>query len=320
MMLHSHTPPDAKSWSRRKFLASSAGALSAIPLLAQPARVASPAYPVIDIHQHTNFRDRTDRDLLDHQAKLGVTKTILLPAGRINGLGASVTGNAHAFRIVHEQPKAFASFANEVVYLPEAVDEIEAYLKKGAIGIGELKDKTECDSAAMQRVAELARAYRVPMLIHFEEGVYNSGFERFARMLEKFPEVTFIGHASTFWYNIDGNFRPPQRRPSGKPAPGGLTDRWLATYPNLYGDLSASGAQALLRDIEFSRDFISRHQDKLMFGTDCYCRAGTAPTGGCRGDALYLAFSQSVAEAGIRRKLLFANAQKMFRFPEFTSL
>ena len=307
--------------SRRRFLAAATVALAAAPLRGQPRRVDPPPHPVIDIHQHTSFQAREDADLLDHQQRLGVSKTILLPAGRVNGLAAGASGNLHAFRLVHEHPRMFATFANDNVYLPGAIPEIEFFLKKGAIGIGELKDNVECDSQFMQRVAELAREYRVPMLIHFEEGRFNSGFPRFSRLIERFSDVTFIGHASTFWYHMDGAYRPEMgRRPTNRPIPGGLTDRWLKDHPNLYGDLSASGAQAMLRDVEFTRDFIIRHQDKLLFATDCFCRAGTAPTGGCRGDALLLAFSQSLSDPAIRRKLTFANAQKLFRFSEFSSV
>src|SRR5688500_8547275 len=307
--------------SRRYFIGAMMATLITARLRAQPKRVDPPSYPVIDTHQHTSFQARDDADLLDHQQRLGVSKTILLPAGRRNGLAAGASRNLHSFRLAREHPQTFATCANDNVYLPGARKEIEFFLKKGGIGIGELKDNVDCDSAPMQQVAELAREYRVPMLIHFEEGRFNSAFPRFHRMLEKYPEVTFIGHASTFWYNIDGGYRPEvTRRPTGRPVSGGLTDRWLKEYPNLYGDLSASGAVAMLRDAEFTRDFIARHQDKLFFATDCYCRAGAAPTGGCRGDALLLAFSQSVSAPAFCRKSLFANAQNVFRFRDFESL
>ncbi len=56
---------------------------------------------------------------------------------------------------------------------------------------------------------------------------------------------------------------------------GGVTDKLLSDYPNLYGDLSAnSGNNALSRDAEFTRDFLKRHQDKLIFGSDCSCTDG----------------------------------------------
>ena len=61
-------------------------------------------------------------------------------------------------------------------------------------------------------------------------------------------------------------------------APGGLTDRYLSDYPNMYGDLSAgSGLNALTRDEDFTRDFLTRHRDKLLFGSDCNDRDGGGP-------------------------------------------
>src|SRR5687767_7998594 len=114
--------------SRRDFLLQSAAALAAVPL-AFPAS-ATPAEPIIDIHQHTNYggkRDaaflqilpaRTHADLLAHQRALGVTKTILLPAGRpvqrkstldgrANGLDGTVSGNDDAVALARQYPGEF---------------------------------------------------------------------------------------------------------------------------------------------------------------------------------------------------------------------
>src|SRR6266481_6358249 len=52
------------------------------------ATLAQAAEPVIDIHQHTNNSGRTDQQLLAHQPTMGITKTVLLPAGRTGGLAA----------------------------------------------------------------------------------------------------------------------------------------------------------------------------------------------------------------------------------------
>jgi len=38
----------------------------------------------------------------------------------------------------------------------------------------------------------------------------------------------------------------------------------------LYGDLSSSGAHAMLRDPKFGREFLLRWADRLLFGTDYY--------------------------------------------------
>ncbi len=52
--------------------------------------------------------------------------------------------------------------------------------------------------------------------------------------------------------------------------PGGLTDRYLADYPNLYADMSAgSGLNALTRDEGHTPGFLERHQNKILYGSDC---------------------------------------------------
>ena len=49
----------------------------------------------------------------------------------------------------------------------------------------------------------------------------------------------------------------------------------LSEFPNLHADMSAnSGRNALGRDPDFAAAFLVRHQDKLMFGSDCPCRDG----------------------------------------------
>ena len=56
---------------------------------------------------------------------------------------------------------------------------------------------------------------------------------------------------------------------------GSVYFRWLSDYPNLYSDLSAnSGKNALTRDPSLTADFLSRHKDKLVFGSDCSCTDG----------------------------------------------
>src|SRR5207245_9557291 len=63
--------------------------------------------------------------------------------------------------------------------------------------------------------------------------------------------------------------------PAGKIKPGGVTDKLLGDYPNLFADLSAnSGNNALSRDPEFTAGFLKRHESKLIFGSDCSCSDG----------------------------------------------
>ncbi|MEK6262945.1 MAG: amidohydrolase, partial [Planctomycetota bacterium] len=201
--------------SRRGFLVSSlSGGVVALSSFAHGAEDAA-GEPIIDIHQHTNYRERTSTQLIAHQRAMGVTQTILLPAGspvsrastaegKHNGLGGvGAGGNETALTMARQYPKEFFFGANEVTDLPEARVEIARYLDLGAIIIGEQKFGVECDSAESQILYALAAEHRVPILMHFQHGTYNLGFERLHTMLEKFPKTTFIGHAQTWWANID---------------------------------------------------------------------------------------------------------------------
>ena len=185
--------------------------------------------------------------------------------------------------------------------------------KVGGVVIGEQKFGVECDSPEMQKIYELAQAYRVPVLMHWQFKMYNYGFERFHKMLEKFPRVKFLGHAQTWWANIDRKHTDQTvLYPKGPVTPGGLTDRYLSDYPNIYGDLSAgSGLNALTRDDDFTCDFMTRHRDKLLFGSDCNDRGGGGPT--CQGAQTIATIRRLAANRQIERQLLYENAKRVYR-------
>ncbi len=296
--------------TRREFLAASGLLLLGTAARAVEAAPQNPE-PIIDIHQHTNYSFRTDEQLLAHQKAMGVTQTILLPAGSLYGLAANCTGNEAVWNFALDHPGEYFYFANEVPNLPGARAEIEKYLKRGALGIGEQKFHVDCDSPAIELVAELAQEFKAPVLMHFQHNVYNLHIERMHKTLEKFPQVKFIGHAQTWWSNIDKNCDQKTLYPLGKVTPGGITDILLTEHPNMYGDLSAgSGLNALNRDQDFTRGFLERHQDKLLYGSDCNDSIGRGP--GCQGARTIAAVRELAPTKAIERKLLYGNAKRMF--------
>jgi predicted TIM-barrel fold metal-dependent hydrolase len=217
------------------------------------------------------------------------------------------------FEFAKKYPREFVSAVNEVPDWPEAVQEIEKYLKQGAPLIGEQKFGVECDSIEMQNIYRLADRYKVPILMHWQHGMYNRGFERFHKMLEKFPKVNFIGHAQTWWANVDKDHKDQNLLyPKTKVTPGGLTDQLLTQYRNIYGDLSAgSGLNSLLRDEDHARAFLDRHQDQLLFGSDCSDIVGHGEA--CQGAQIIEAVRKFSGSKKIERKILFENARKLFR-------
>lgn len=323
---HHSSPERVARFSRREFLAGSSLAVLGLAMQGcATGDAAAHAEPIIDIHQHVGYSGRPDEVLLTHQRTMGVTKTILLPAGRpvqmasthdgkSNGLAAQTLGNEACCQFAKAHPKEFLFAANEVPDLEGATAEIEKYLKLGAVMIAESKFNVECDSPEMQKIYQLAHAYRVPVLMHWQVGMYNHGFDRFYKMLEKYPRVNFIGHAQSWWANIDKAYKddPKNLYPKGPVTSGGITDRYLADYPNMFGDLSAgSGLNALTRDEGFTRDFLKRHQDTLLYGSDCSDHIGSGEK--CQGAQTIAAIRRLAADKKVERKLLGGNAKRLLR-------
>jgi len=254
--------------NRRTVLAS-LGAIAASPLRAQDRPVWSA--PVIDMHFHMRPAPEANAAHLDG---CGVTAANLLtrdvPAERVQA-------------VQQQYPGRFPSwFAASDITKPEAQALLAAAVKNGARGIGELKFPVAADGPEMRRVYDLAGELGIPVLIHFQEigqaaaaGGYNTGVKRFAEILKAYPRTRFIGHADAFWANISADYHEQEAYPTGPIVPGGISDRLLSDYPNLFADTSANSANnALSRDTAFTRDFLKRHQDKLMFGSDCNCSDG----------------------------------------------
>ncbi|HEY3855158.1 MAG TPA: amidohydrolase family protein [Verrucomicrobiae bacterium] len=322
--------------SRRQFIVTSAATVAGPVLLNSCATQPAPE-PIIDIHQHCNYggkRDaqwrqigpaRSDEELIAHQQNMGVSQTILLPSGtpvirasthegRSNGLESTCAGVDGCAALARRLPRQFYFASNEVPDLEGAPQIIEKYLKAGAVCVAEQKFGVECDGPEMQIIYKLVAAYQVPILMHWQFQSYNYGYERFYKMLEKHSRTIFVCHAQTAWAHIDKNYVDDTANlyPHGKVTPGGWTDRYLSDYPNFFADLSAdSGYNALTRDREFTRVFFQRHQDKLMFGSDCSDKIGHGND--CTGWKTIQTVRELAGSKEIERKLLYHNAKRMYR-------
>jgi predicted TIM-barrel fold metal-dependent hydrolase len=267
---------------------------------------------IVDIHQHTVYGERDGEQLVRHQRTMGAGKTVLLPVGTRAGLTPGAGGNQSALDLVRKYPGSYVFFANAVPGSADARAQIEKYLKAGALGIGEQKYAFACDSPQMLEIFAIAQDHQVPVILHFQHDAFNTGIERFHKVIEKYPRAKFIGHAQTWWGNIDRNHQQPVMYPKGKVTPGGITDRLLADYANVYADLSAgSGLNALLRDEEHARSFLDRHQNKLMFGSDCSDSVGAGPS--CSGSQCIAALRRLAPSKDVLTKIYSGNATRLLK-------
>lgn len=226
--------------------------------------------PVLDLHFHMR---RTPEQNVAHLDGCGVSNANLLTR---SGAAAQVD------EIQARYPGRFTWFASADITKPEAEQQLTEAVKSGAGGLGEIKFHVAADGPELRRMYALAADLGVPILVHFQEvphfateGVFSTGFQNFEAILKAYPKTRFIGHADAFWANISSGYANDAAYPDGPIKPGGITDKLLGDYSNLYGDLSAnSGNNALSRDPAFTVDFLKRHHNKLMFGSDCSCSDG----------------------------------------------
>lgn len=307
--------------NRRQFLVVAASA--AATLRAQTPTSPEWGGPVLDIHLH--LRQGLDANAT-HMDGCGVTHAVLL---------ARNSASEQVKAIQAKYPKRFVWAASADITRPEAAELLTKAVKDGAVGLGEIKFHVEADGPELRRMYALAAELNVPILVHFQEvphfegeGVFSTGFKRFEAMLKAYPKTKFIGHADAFWANLSADYANESAYPAGPIKRGGITDKLLSDYPNLFGDLSAnSGNNALSRDPEFTADFLARQQNKLLFGSDCACQDGKG--GGVsqannpaaarlRGKCVAretLAILKQHAPAAAFKKLTWENARRVFKLP-----
>jgi predicted TIM-barrel fold metal-dependent hydrolase len=308
---------------RRAFLEAIAAA-AAMPTVARQAPASEWGIRVFDLHYHPKPEAAAS---LRHLDGAGVTKANLLT--RAAALDRVKAHQAAA-------PGRFIWFASHDVAQPDAEQVLTKAIKDGAQGFGEMKFHAAADGPEYRRAYALAADLRVPILIHFQEvdhfageGTWATGYAKtFSKILEAFPKTTFIGHADAFWANVSADYKNEAAYPNGPIVRGGVTDKWLADYPNLFGDMAAnSGNNAMSRDPVFTSDFLTRHQDKLIFGSDCACadgRGGGVSQGNNPAAARMvgkcvaretLDLVKRLAPAAAFKKIAWDNAHKLLKIP-----
>jgi predicted TIM-barrel fold metal-dependent hydrolase len=253
---------------RRTFLKTSLAVVAAADVFSQTAFLWGG--PVLDTHLHLR---RDADDCFTHIQGCGVTNAVLL---------TRAPDEDRAKAEISKRPGVFVRSVSADPAQPGADEIIRKALQAGAVSVGELKYHLALDSPEMRRIYAVCAEMQVPVMMHIQnfphfpgELPYNTGYPQFDQVLRANPGTNFIGHGDLFWAHISAEVPTDRGYPSGPIQKGGLTDKFLADFPNLYADMSAnSGNNALSRDADFSRDFIVRHRSKLIFGSDCACADG----------------------------------------------
>jgi predicted TIM-barrel fold metal-dependent hydrolase len=194
---------------------------------------------------------------------------------------------------------------------PEVVDLLQRYIGAGAKGLGEHKPRLAIDDPLSMRMYEACSQVGLPVLFHLDNfaNFDKPGLPGLARALATYPDLVMIGHGKGWWASIAGGLRQDDLQvgfPRGPVAAGGAVETLLGAYPNLYADLSSSGAHALLRDKPFGTAFLDRWSDRLLFGTDYYLKSQVE-------FQQFTLFDELAASAEVQRKVGHDNARRVLR-------
>ena len=268
---------------RRRFLATTGATCCAAAFAPDTAGAetrleSGEKFKLIDCHFHINHMRRSVEDTIKHIEATGTDKAFILPLE--TGEGGLLLKSSTVLEAREKYPDRIIPFCQSDVRQPGVLERIRTYHELGCRGIGEQKEHLPLNDRRIEGVIALCDDLNWPITIHFQDNQagYNQGLAEYLEpYLKKYKRVRIIGHAQSFWAHISAAVPSPEKSlyPTGPVKPGGLLDRLLGEYPNLYADLSAgSGFNAITRDEEFSAGFLQRHRKQLLFGSDCPCYDG----------------------------------------------
>lgn len=143
----------------------------------------------------------------------------------------------------------------EVRTVDEAVALLKREIADGAVAFGEHYGVgLMFDDPKNLLLYEACERTGLPVMFHIDQNknMVEPGMERVDRVLRMFPKCKVVAHA--YWWRQLGN---------------GTCDRQLREHPNLYADMSGHVVvQVLDRDRKYAREFLIRHQDKILWATD----------------------------------------------------
>lgn len=255
----------------------------------------------IDIHSHAYWKPApfitsffTPEELIEAHKMNGIEKGVLLPV--VNCEIYLPQTNEDILDMCEKYPEHFIPFCNidprAMTNSPNApLEQILKYYKdRGCKGVGEIMPNMEVMDPKVQNLFRAAEEVGLPVIYDGSDvkdgdfGLYDDpGLPQLEHTLQRFPNLTILGHGPVFWAEISRletigergfifGFRGTNQVGMFNSNPikeEGTVPKLLRKYKNLHLDLSDGTAyNALTRDPEYGPAFLMEFQDRAYFGTD----------------------------------------------------
>jgi hypothetical protein len=294
------------------------------------AKKAKQKYSIIDAHNHPEWHKHDIKKFIANMDANKIAKAWLLtwecptdeyapstnsilPA-TANGQYGSPIPFSLCLKYKEQEPDRFVLGYAPDPREPNAIDKLKSAVEMYGVKVyGELKVRMMYDNPDAIRMFKYCGEAGLPVTVHidyeFNSEVsyprpnywYGGGIDAFERAIAKCPDTIFLGHAPGFWAHISGDKQFDKTMyPKGEVKPDGKIVKMLKKYDNLYCDISAgSGCGALQRDLNFTKDFLTEFQNRILFARDYF-------------DSKHYELIESLKlPKKIKDKIYFKNAQKL---------
>ncbi|KYH41536.1 MAG: amidohydrolase [Candidatus Bathyarchaeota archaeon B26-2] len=277
---------------------------------------------VVDVHVHIGWVRSLARnlkgwvyadleDLRGYMDECGVEKAFVLSVPEGCDPYAEVVSNEVLLKTVLGDER-LVPFCIVDPRFPGAVERLERLVRMGCMGVGEFKVPIRADDERSLEILKVAEDYGLPVLFHMEDGRYFYDIHALENVLRIFSDVNFVAHGPGWWRHISKRFEG-EHYPKGEVEVEGEVQRLLRTYRNIYVDISAtSGLNALSRDPDHARRFLTEFSDRVLFGTDFPCLAVDGGEFGL--NRKHMRFLKSLGlPDNVLKKILHSNAERLIK-------
>lgn len=210
-------------------------------------------------------------DLLEYIERENLEKVVLLPVARsYPDIGEDIAKTDDVLKAYSLNPEKIIPFCAFDPRDGNLREKIRDAVENGCRGFGEHKVEIRINDEENVNLFRICGEYGLPVLIHIDNR-FNPDLEGFKDLISRLEETVFIVHGPGWWAHM-GSEKTGDVYPKGRIGEPGEVLRILEEYKNVYADISAfSGLNAISRDRDFSRRFLNKMSNKIIYGTDFPC-------------------------------------------------
>lgn len=253
----------------------------------------------IDAHNHPDIGNMNFKKFVKNMEETGISKACLLSwenpwdENYLSSMSTTASPLNIDYPVPFERCLDYYEKAPEkfiLGYAPDprkytAIAQMKSAIDTYGVQIcGEVKFRMMYDNPDAVDLFRLCGERGVPVILHIDNADahkadlgsirphywFGGDIYTLERLLQLCPETNFFGHAPGFWGCISNDDQwKTIAYPKGPVVRGGMVEKLLEKYDNLYCDCSAGSAcTALKRDPQYTKELFEKFPDRFAYARD----------------------------------------------------